>query len=82
MGSEQKILFFPKYAEDVNHLNSQYQGTAAIMEFNSNTKVISRLLINPDDLSYKQVRSILDYTVKFSEGVEAEQISHRSRYFI
>ncbi len=72
LGSDQKILFFPRYTEDVIHLNSQYQSTAAILEFNSNTEVISRLLSNPNDLSYKQVRSILDYTVKFSEGVEAE----------
>ncbi len=72
LGSDQKILFFHKYTEDVNHLNSQYQGAAAILEFNCNTEVISRLLSNPNELSYKQVRSILDYTVKFSEGDEAE----------
>jgi len=72
LGSEQKILFFPRYNDDVNHLNSQYQGTAAILEFNSNAEVIRRLLSNPNDLCYKQVRSILDYTVKFSEGIETE----------
>jgi hypothetical protein len=72
LGSNQKILFFPKYTEEVNHLNCQYQGTAAILEFNSNTEIIIRLLSNPKDLSYKQVKSILDYTVKFREGVEAE----------
>lgn len=72
LGSDQKILFFHKYTEEVNHLNSQYQGTAAMLEFNSNTEVIIRLLLNPNDLSYKQVRSILDYTVKFSDGDEAE----------
>ncbi len=72
LGSDQKIYFFPQYAEDVSHLNSLYHGTAAILEFNSNTQVISRLLSDPNNLSYKQVRSILDYTVKFSEGVEEE----------
>lgn len=72
LGSDQKILFFPKYAEEVNHLNCQYQGTAAILEFNSNTEVIIWLLSHPKDLSYKQVKSILDYTVKFREGIEAE----------
>ncbi len=72
LGSDQKILFFPKYTEDVIHLNSQHQSTAAILEFNANTEVISRLLSNPNDLSYKQIRLILDYTVKFSDGIEAE----------
>jgi hypothetical protein len=72
LGSDQKILFFHKYTEEVNHLNSKYQGTAAMIAFNSNTEVIIGLLSNPNDLSYKQVRSILDYTVKFSEGNEAE----------
>jgi len=72
LGSDQKILFFAKYTEEMNHLNSQYQGTASILEFNNNTEIIIRLLSNPNDLSYKQVRSILDYTVKFSDGDEAE----------
>lgn len=72
LGSDQKILFFPKYTEEVEHLNSQYQGTAAILEFNSDTEAITRLLSNTQDLSYKQVKLILDHTVKFREGVEAE----------
>jgi hypothetical protein len=72
LGSDQKILFFPKYTEEMSHLNSQYQGTASILEFNNNTEIIIRLLLNPNDLSYKQIRSILDYTIKFSDGIEEE----------
>jgi hypothetical protein len=71
LGSDQNFLFFPKYTEEVEHLNSQYQGTAAILEFNSNTEAITRLLSNTQDLSYTQVKLILDHTVKFREGVEA-----------
>lgn len=71
-GSDQKILFFPKYAEEANHINSEYAGTAAILEFNSNTEVIIQLMSNPEKLSYKQIKSILDYTTKFKDGAEAE----------
>jgi len=71
-GSSQKILFFSKYAEEAEHLNSQYEGTAEILEFNSNQDVIIHLLSKPEELSYKQVRSILDHTVKFPDGVESE----------
>lgn len=72
LGSNQKILFFKKYAEEAEHLNSQYEGTAEILEFNSNTDVIIKLLSKPNQLSYMQVKSILDHTIKFEEGVEKE----------
>ncbi|MEI6436939.1 MAG: hypothetical protein WCP32_19105, partial [Bacteroidota bacterium] len=55
--------------------NSQYEGTAEILEFNSNQDVIIHLLSKPEELSYKQVRSILDHTVKFPDGVESELFS-------
>lgn len=71
-GSEQKILFFPKYAEEAKHLNSQYQGTSAMLEFNTNLEVIIQLLSRPKDLSYKQLKLILDHTIRFNKGVEAE----------
>jgi hypothetical protein len=66
---------FRKYAEEAEHLNSQYEGTAEILEFNSNTNVIIQLLSKPEELSYMQVRSILDHTVKFNDGVEADLFS-------
>ena len=72
MGSDQKILFLKKYAEEAKHLNGQHEGTAEILEFNSNTDVIIQLLSKPNDLSYKQIKSIMDYTHKFKEGVETE----------
>lgn len=71
-GSDQKILFFKKYAEEADHLNSLYEGTATILEFNSNTDVIIQLMSKPEDLTYKQIRAIMDHTIKFKEGVEAE----------
>lgn len=71
-GSDQKILFFKKYTEEAEHLNLNYEGTAEILEFNSNTDVIIRLLSKPYELSYKQVKSIMDHTIKFKDGVEKE----------
>ena len=67
LGSNQKILFFPKYSDEVDSLNVQYQGTAAIVEFNPNPDIIVRLLSHPEDLHYKQVRAILDHTVRFND---------------
>ncbi len=67
LGSSQKILFFPQYSEEVKHLNSQHEGTAAIVEFNPNPDIIVRLLSHPEDLHYKQVRAILDHTVRFND---------------
>jgi len=72
LGSSQKILFFPQYSEEVNHLNSQYQGTAAIIEFIPSPDVMVRLLSNPQGLSYKQVRAILDHTVRFNDDFMTE----------
>lgn len=71
-GSNQKILFFNKYAEEASHLNSLYEGTTEILEFNSNTDVIIQLLSKPEDLSYKQIKSIMDHTIKFKDGVEKD----------
>jgi len=71
-GSDQKILFFPKYSDEANHINSEYAGTASMVEFNSNIEVIIELMSHPERLSYKQVKSILDHTTKFKEGVEVE----------
>ncbi len=72
LGSDQKLLFPKKYAEEAEHLNSLHEGTAEILEFNSNTDVIVQLLSKPNDLTYKQVKAIMDHTVKFTEGVETE----------
>ena len=72
LGSDQKILFFKKYAEEAAHLNIQHKGTAAILEFNSNTDVIIQLMSKPEELTYRQIRAIMDHTVKFKEGVEAK----------
>ena len=72
LGSSQKILFFQQYSEEVKHLNSQYEGTAAIMEFNPNPDIIVRLLSHPEDLNYKQVRAILDHTVRFNDNFVTE----------
>ena len=88
LGSSQKILFFPQYSEEVKHLNSQYEGTAAIVEFNPNPDIIVRLLSHPEDLNYKQVRTILDHTVRFNDDFMAElfhaalDIYIERRYFI
>lgn len=87
-GSDQKILFFKKYEEEAKHLNSQNEGTAEILEFNSNTDVIIKLLSKPADLSYKQVKAIMDHTSKFKAGVEAElfhvalEIYGQRKYYI
>jgi len=67
LGSNQKILFFTKYTEEVNHLNSQYQGTASIIEFSPNPDIIVRMLSRPKELTYKHVMSILDHTVRFND---------------
>jgi hypothetical protein len=75
LGSNQKILFFPQYADEVKHLNSQYEGTAAIVEFNPNPDIIVRLLSAPKELTYKQVRAILDHTVRFS-GDDMTELFH------
>jgi hypothetical protein len=71
-GSDQKILFFKKYEEETAHLNSLHAGTAGILEFNSNTEEMIQLLSKPSELTYKQVRAIMDHTIKFKEGLEAE----------
>ncbi len=68
--------FFPKYTIEVDHLNNQYQGTADIIEFICNIDIIRRLISNPKDLSYKQVRSILDYTIKFEGELKKREIFH------
>lgn len=72
LGSGQKIFFFPQYEEEVNHINSQYHGTAAIIEFNPNPDVIVSLLSKPKNLTYKQVRPILDHTCKFNDEFMSE----------
>jgi len=71
-GSDQKILFFKKYEAEAAHINSLHAGTAGILEFNSNTEVLIQLLSRPSELTYKQVRAIMDHTIKFKEGVEKE----------
>lgn len=70
-GYDQKILFFEKYTEEANHLNSQYKGTAEAVMFHSIAD-INELLSKPERLSYKQVRAILDHTVKFEDSVRSE----------
>jgi len=70
LGSDQRILFFPKYAEEANHLNSQYAGIAAILDFNANTQIVAQMLSKPQDLNYQQIKLILDYTSKFGQGIE------------
>jgi len=72
LGSDQKILFFPQYEEEVNHLNSLCQGTASIIEFNPNPDVIVSLLSKPKNLTYKQVKPILDHTCKFNDEFMSE----------
>ena len=71
-GSDQKILFFKKYEAEAAHINSLHAGTAGILEFNSNTEVLIQLISKPSELSYNQVRAIIDHTIKFNEGVEME----------
>jgi hypothetical protein len=75
MGSDQKIIFSPKYAEEANHLNSQYAGTASLLEFNANTQVVSQMLLKPQELNYQQIKLILDYTSKFEKGREYDLFS-------
>jgi len=70
-GYDQKILFFEKYAKEADHLNSQYKGTAEVVMFHSIAD-IDELLSKPERLSYKQVRAILDHTVKFEDSVRSE----------
>ena len=72
LGSAQKVLFFPQYEEEVNHINSLQQGTAAVIEFNPNPDVIVGLLSKPKNLTYKQVRPILDHTFKFNDEFMTE----------
>jgi hypothetical protein len=71
-GSDNKILYFRQYQEEAKHVNSQYEGTTEILNFNSNPQVIARLLANPNDLDYKTVKSIINHTIKFKGGIEAE----------
>jgi len=75
LGSDQKILFFPKYAKEANHLNSQYVGTASILEFSANAQAIALMLSKPKDLNYQQIRLILDYTSKYERGLEFDLFS-------
>lgn len=72
LGSNQKILFFSQYSKDMKRLNSQHEGTAAIIEFNPNLDIMARMLSKPQDLSYKQVRAILDHTVRFNDEFMTE----------
>jgi|LSQX01.1.fsa_nt_gb hypothetical protein len=72
LGSGQKILFFPQYTEEVEHLNSQYPGTAAIVQFSFNPDVMAQLLSKPKELSYVQVKSILNHTVKYNDEFMTE----------
>ena len=72
LGSDQKILFFPQCSEEVAHLNSQYPGTAAIVQFSSNPDVMVQLLSKPEDLSYVHVKSILNHTVKYNNEFMTE----------
>jgi len=67
LNSNQKILFFPQYYEEIEHLNSQHPGTAAIVQFSFNPDVMAQLLSKPKDLSYVQVKSILNHTVKYND---------------
>jgi hypothetical protein len=71
-GFDQKILFFKKYAEEADYLNQLHEGTADILEFNTNTEVIKQLLATPQALNFKQVRAIMDHTIRFKEGVETD----------
>ncbi len=71
LGYNQKILFFEKYTEEADHLNNQYKGTAQVVMFHS-IEDINKLLSKPEHLSYKQVRAILDHTVKFEDSVRSE----------
>ncbi len=42
------------------------------MEFSPNPDIIVRLLSHPEDLNYKQVRAILDHTVRFNDDFMTE----------
>lgn len=87
-GSDQKILFFPKHSAEAIHINKLYHGTADILEFNNNIDVIIKMLSRPQDLSYRQVKAIIDHTGKFPDGLERElfrlavEIYAERRYFI
>jgi len=70
-GYDQKILFFEKYAEEADCLNNQYRGTAEIVMFHSIEDIV-KLLSQPERLSYKQVRAILEHTVKSVDSVSLE----------
>ena len=72
LGAVQKIRFFPQYYEEVEHLNSQYPGTAAIVQFSPIPDVIAQLLSKPKNLSYVQVKSILNHTMKFNNEFMTE----------
>ena len=72
LGSGQKILFFPQYTEEVEHLNLQYPGTASIVQFSPDPDVMVRLLSKPKELSYAQVKSILNHTVKYNDEFMTE----------
>lgn len=71
-GSDQKILFFKKYGQEAEHLNQLHKGTADILVFNSNTEVIKQMLASPKELGYKQVRAIIDHTIRFKKGDETK----------
>ncbi|MCE5266074.1 MAG: hypothetical protein LLG97_21395 [Deltaproteobacteria bacterium] len=72
LGFRQKILFFKKYAAEAEQLNRLQGDTAGILEFNTNTEVIKQMLATPQALTYKQVRAIIDHTIRFREGVETK----------
>lgn len=72
MGSDQKILFFPKYKNEVNFINSKHEGTADLLEFSTSKKIIKLLLLRPNELDYRMLKHILDHTCKFTIGEEKD----------
>jgi len=65
-----KILFFERDQKAVDFLNREHPGTAEIIPLVSDLESIRRVLSTPDNIDYKTLLSILDYTSQFESGEE------------
>lgn len=71
-GSAEKIMFFKKYAEKMDLLNRTHPGAAGFVGFVPNIQIITMLMLNPEDMDYKTVKSVMDFTSKFTTEWECD----------
>jgi len=87
LGSEDKVLYFEKYKNAANLLNSRHKGTAEIIQF-PKREIMMQLYMNPEKFDYKKIKSIMDYTSEYEKEEDKElfdialQIWVERKYYI